>query len=421
VDSGLYGILATQELLIPHQEVELDLAATGEAYKVIRPLLIPFISYPYEWCFSQIKAAALTTLHIQKLAIDAEMSLKDASAFNIQFLQGSPILIDTLSFEPYTEGKPWVAYRQFCQHFLAPLALMARRDIRLSQLLRAHIDGLPLDLTSYLLPRRSWLNLGLAVHLHLHAATIRRMAGMSVDLDRRNRRMTQNAMLGLIDSLERAVNKLRWSPQATSWVDYEDMSHYPAEAKQRKEDLVREFLETIDPAVVWDLGANVGRYSRVASSSGAFTVSIDSDPGAVERNYLQMVQDGEQHLLPLLVDLANPSPSLGWNSGERDSLIARGPADAVFALALIHHLAISNNLPLPQLADFFSQLGHWLVIEFVPKSDSRVRLLMAAREDIFENYTREGFEAAFGERYAIRRAEDLPGTERRLYLMERKL
>lgn len=420
IQSGFYGVLSTEELLIPHQEVDLELAATEDAYKVLRPQKIPFISYPYEWCFSQLKDAALITLRIQRLAINEGMSLKDASAFNLQFLNGKPILIDSLSFESYAEGKPWIAYRQFCRHFLAPLALMALRDVRLSQLLRAHIDGLPLDLASSLLPRRSWLNLGLVVHLHLHAATIRRLAGMRVDLERRSRGMTRNAMLGLIDSLERLVKKLRWDPQGTRWADYEDMDHYPAEAKQRKEALVKEYLDIAEPKMVWDLGANVGRYSRVASSAGAYTVSIDSDSGAVEQNYLQMAAEGEKSLLPLLADLTNPSPSLGWHSSERDSLLARGPADAVLALALIHHLAISNNVPLDHLAEFFAQAGHWLVIEFVPKSDPQVRLLMAAREDIFTNYTQVGFEIAFEEFFHIHRAEDLPGTERRLYLMQAK-
>jgi hypothetical protein len=420
IQSGFYGVLSTEELLIPHQEVDLELAATEDAYKVLRPQKIPFISYPYEWCFSQLKDAALITLRIQRLAINEGMSLKDASAFNLQFLNGKPILIDSLSFESYAEGKPWIAYRQFCRHFLAPLALMALRDVRLSQLLRAHIDGLPLDLASSLLPRRSWLNLGLVVHLHLHAATIRRLAGMRVDLERRSRGMTRNAMLGLIDSLERLVKKLRWDPQGTQWADYEDMDHYPAEAKQRKEALVKEYLDIAEPKMVWDLGANVGRYSRVASSAGAYTVSIDSDSGAVEQNYLQMAAEGEKSLLPLLADLTNPSPSLGWHSSERDSLLARGPADAVLALALIHHLAISNNVPLDHLAEFFAQAGHWLVIEFVPKSDPQVRLLMAAREDIFTNYTQVGFEIAFEEFFHIHRAEDLPGTERRLYLMQAK-
>jgi hypothetical protein len=417
IQSGLYGILTTEDLLIPHNEADLRRAATQDAYKILRPHIVPFISYPYEWCFSQLKDAALTTLGIQRRAIDAGMSLKDASAYNIQFLNGKPMLIDSLSFEPYTEGKPWIAYRQFCQHFLAPLALMALRDIRLSQLMRSHIDGLPLDLTSSLLPRRSWLNLGLAVHLHLHAATIRRLAGMKVDIDRRSRSMNRTAMLGLIDSLERLVSKLRWNPQKTRWADYEDMHHYPAEAKLRKADLVEEFLNAANPQTVWDLGANVGRYSRIASELGAFTVSIDSDPGAVEQNYLQMASAGDELLMPLLADLTNPSPSLGWNSSERDSLIARGPADAVLALALVHHLAISNNVPLEHIANFFAQIGYWLVIEFVPKADPQVSLLMAAREDIFDNYTRQGFETAFAERFEIQRSEELPGTMRRIYLM----
>ncbi len=152
ISSGLYDQLVKSGLLIPHREVSEKPVYPELAVKVIQPELVPFISYPYEWSFSQLKDAALATLAIQKRSIKAGMSLKDASAYNIQFINGKPTLIDTLSFEIYKEGKPWDAYRQFCQHFLAPLALMARVDVRLGQLLRVFIDGIPLDLASRLLP-----------------------------------------------------------------------------------------------------------------------------------------------------------------------------------------------------------------------------------------------------------------------------
>ena len=176
MDSGLYDKLIKAGLLIPHVESDLKPAQPELAFKVIRPERVPFISYPYEWSFGQLKDAALATLSIQKRALKLGMSLKDASAYNIQFYNGKPVLIDTLSFETYQEGEPWVAYRQFCQHFLAPLALMAYRDVRLSQLLRVYIDGIPLDLASELLPGRTRWNLGLATHIHLHASAQKRYA-----------------------------------------------------------------------------------------------------------------------------------------------------------------------------------------------------------------------------------------------------
>ncbi len=176
MQSGLYEALVNAGLLIPHVEEHVDIALKTGAYRVLRPEPLPFISYPYEWCFSQLRDAALATLQIQMEALRFGMSLKDASAYNIQFRNGKPLLIDTLSFEKYEAGKPWVAYRQFCQHFLAPLALMSYTDIRLGQLLRVHLDGIPLDLTSRLLPCNTKLRMGLLTHIHLHGAAQKRYA-----------------------------------------------------------------------------------------------------------------------------------------------------------------------------------------------------------------------------------------------------
>ena len=143
------------------------------------------------------------------------------------------------------------------------------------------------------------------------------------------------------------------------------------------------------------------------------------DPAAVEQNYRQVKAAKEQTLLPLVLDLTNPSPALGWANRERDSFALRGPADLVLALAVIHHLAISNNVPLPQLADFFAETGKWLVIEFVPKSDSQVKKLLASREDIFPNYAREGFEAAFRACFKFHEVVEVRESARVLYLMEK--
>jgi len=386
----------------------------SDAYKVIQPERVPFISYPYEWSFSQLKDAALATLSLQKRALKYDMSLKDASAYNIQFVRGKPTLIDTLSFEKYKEGQPWIAYRQFCQHFLAPLALMAYRDIRLGQFLRVYIDGVPIDLVSRLLPAATRLNFGLLTHIHLHAGAEKRFAGESVG----QAKMSRNALVGLIESLEASVKRLTWKPSGTRWWNYYDNTNYSDAAFEHKKQLVGEWIVRINPKLVWDLGANTGVFSRMASASGAYTISYDIDSAAVEQNYLRAKNDREQNLLPLQLDLTNPSPALGWANRERDSFGERGPADMILALAVIHHLAITNNVPLPQLAGFFAETGKWLVIEFVPKSDSQVQKMMLAREDIFPNYTREGFETAFKGRFKIHDAVAVRESERYMYLME---
>jgi ribosomal protein L11 methylase PrmA len=419
--SGLYQALVDAGLMISHAEESLDIGLTADAYRVLRPERVPFISYPYEWCFSQLKDAALATLQIQKEALRFGMTLKDASTYNIQFREGKPTLIDTLSFEKYEEGRPWVAYKQFCQHFLAPLVLMSRTDVRLQQLLRINMDGIPLDLASRLLPRGTWLQPGILTHIHLHGAAQKRYEGEAVRRSggQGQGQVSRTGMLGLIDSLEGTVRAQTWKPAGTTWAEYYSATNYSDEAMGGKRRLVAELLDAVVPApkTVWDLGGNTGLFSRVASTRGIQTLSMDIDPAAVEKNYLECRANRETHLLPLLGDLTNPSPDLGWALHERRSLTARGPADLLLALALIHHLAIGNNVPLAQVARYFRSLGEWLIIEFVPKSDSQVQRLLASREDIFTDYTVAGFETAFRHYFEFVRSVPVPDSERTLYLL----
>jgi ribosomal protein L11 methylase PrmA len=420
MDSGLYLRLVESGLLIPHVEVDRALAVSEEAYRIVQPEVIPFISYPYEWSFTQLKQAALCTLQIQRNALEFGMSLKDCSAYNIQFRKGKPVLIDTLSFEKVVEGHPWVAYRQFCQHFLAPLALMSLVDVRLSQLLRVHVDGIPLDLASGLLPLRSKLRFTLLSHIHLHAKSQKHFSDKVVNPGSRS--MSRRAFLGLIDNLESGIKALSWKPQDTPWSNYYASTNYDSDAFQQKTQLVSEILDRITPRprTLWDLGANDGFFSRIASDRGIMTLAFDMDASCVERNYCECLERGETQLLPLLLDLTNPSPDLGWANQERMSFLQRGPTDVVLALALIHHLAIANNVTLPQIGNFFARLSRTLIIEFVPKTDSQVRRLLSTREDIFPGYTQEGFEEEFSRHFLIRRAERIRQTERTLYWMEKR-
>jgi hypothetical protein len=417
--SGLYSDLAGTGILIPHKEVEVAGVQPGVAYKILEPERVPFISYPYEWSFSQLKDAALLTLEIQEKALDHGMCLKDASAYNIQFLRGKPVLIDTLSFEKYTEGKPWVAYRQFCQHFLSVLALMRYTDVRLSQLLRVHLDGIPLDLASELLPFRSRFHFGLLVHLHLHARSEKHYEVKQVDASE-IRGVNKNSLVGLISSLRRAIDKLKWNPTGTEWAEYYEDTNYTEASLEHKRKLVSDYLDRIDAHELWDLGANTGLFSRVAADKGISTLAIDIDPACVELIYLDCLNRGEEKILPLLVDFANPSPDIGWRNQERDSLLGRGPVEAALALALVHHLAISNNVPLGMLAEFFAAISDQLIIEFVPKTDSQVQRLLLSREDIFDDYNSETFEASFGRLFQILKAENIADSQRTLYLMKRR-
>jgi hypothetical protein len=418
VASGVLTELQSRGLLIAHETAPLDAAADPDlAHAVIRPEPVTTISYPYEWSFGMLRDAALATLDAQAAAAERGFALRDATAYNVQFLRGRPILIDTLSFERAQPGAPWIAYRQFCEHFLAPLALMARRDVRLGLLLRDHVDGIPLDLASRLLPGRTRWNLGLGAHIHAHARAQARHAGGAADAAAETKKATVSdfKQQALIDSLRRTIAKLDWTPEGTEWADYADNTSYGDTGTAAKQELVGRFVAATGGATVWDLGANTGRYSRIASGLGRNVVSWDIDPAAVERNYRQVRRDNEERILPLVLDLANPSPGLGWADEERQSVADRSNADVVLALALVHHLAIGRNVPLERIAAYFARLAPQLIIEFVPKDDPMVRTLLATREDVFEDYTMDGFTAAFAGRWDVSEESPVAGTARTLF------
>jgi len=424
VSSGLFESLVRDGHLVSHEECHLAPAAPG-AYKTLRPALVDVISYPFEWSFGQLKDAALLTLRIQARALEQGMTLKDASAYNVQFQDGRPIFIDTLSFERHVPGHRWRAYRQFCQHFLAPLALMSRIDIRFGQLTRVHLDGVPLDLASRLLPRHTWLRPGLAMHVHFHARAQRRYAGLaSVDPGHAVAagRVTSAGTIGILQSLERAVAGLRWEPNGTEWAEYESTHRYGEAAHARKRELVRDWFGAIAPTPrrVIDLGANAGVFSRLIAEKGATVIAVDGDPAAVERNYRRVVADATRGLLPLVADLANLEAGAGWAGEERLPLFSRTRADLALCLALVHHLAIGNNVPLDRLAAWLSTVAPQLIIEFVPKSDPQVQRLLASREDVFPGYTVGAFEAMFERHFIIRRCQPIAGSERTLYQMQRR-
>jgi ribosomal protein L11 methylase PrmA len=418
--SGLYESLVGRSLLIPHQEV--DRPAASGAHRILRPDEIPYVSYPYEWCFSQLRDAALLTLEIQLASLSFGMTLKDASAYNVQFIGHRAIFIDTLSFEAYRDGEPWVAYRQFCQHFLGPLALMAHVDVRLRHLLRSFIDGVPLDLASRLLPARTRLRPGLLAHLHLHAGSQRRHQNRGSTTVRMRPALAKSRLIALIESLRGAIRGCRPPRAATQWSDYYDQTNYSAEAMAAKERLVRRMVDDVATAadVIHDLGANTGRFSRLLAGPGRYVVAHDLDELAVERHYTRNKAEGVERVLPLLLDLTNPSPRTGWALEERESALDRISRGTVIALALVHHLAISNNVPLDRLAALFHRLANTLIVEFVPKEDSQVQRLLATREDVFPGYTLDAFVDAFSHCFEVVVEHPVPGTSRTLLAMRRK-
>lgn len=415
MSSGLYDALLKKQLLIPHIETnEIDFKSP-DGYKILKPDVIPFISYPYEWCFEQLKDAALLTLRIQKIALRHGMVLKDASAYNVQFLNGKPVFIDTLSFERYISDEPWIAYRQFCEHFLGPLSLMHYTDVRLYQLLRCYIDGVPLDLISKLLPFTTKFSFSILAHIHSHAFS---QKIHSKKASQSKSRLSLQGLKNLVQNLQSATARLSLNKQSTEWDSYYSATNYNNDSEMEKKGIVSEMLKKASPTSVWDLGSNNGLYSRLASNEGIRTISFDIDERAVNENYARVRQEKEEYLLPLILNLANPSSAIGWANKERRGLQQRGLADLTMALALIHHLAISNNIPLLQIAEYFSEISPMLIIEFVPKSDSQVKRLLTTRKDIYTDYSIEKFEADFGTYFNLIDKRAIKGSERTLYLFK---
>ena len=417
--SGLYESLVKEGALIAHREAALSTAYSADAYKVIQPERIPFISYPYGWSFAQLREAALATLRIQEKALAFGMSLKDASAYNVQFKNSQAVFIDTLSFEKYEDGKPWAAYRQFCQHFLAPLTLMAKVDIRLGKLCESFIDGIPLDLAASLLPRRTKFNLNTLMHIHLHSKAQAKYSESTSNITKK-RTLSKNGLLGVLASLRSAVKGLKWGHQKTEWADYYEHTNYSDSGKLAKQNQVEAFLSQVpSPDRILDLGANTGQFSLLAKKFAKTVISSDIDYGAVQRNFVRAAANKDDQLFPVMLDLANPSPALGWACEERSNFFQRAKPDVTLCLALIHHLVISNNVPLGRLVNFFAELSPYLIIEFVPKSDSQVKILLANRPDIFENYDESTFETLFSAAFKKLGQVRLEGTERSLYLFKR--
>lgn len=408
---GLYRELTKSGMLVKHVEIKND----NQVYKTIKPDTIPFISYPYEWCFSQLKSAALLTLNIEKLCLKHGMNLKDASAFNIQFIGKKPIFIDTLSFEEYISGKPWVAYRQFCQQFLAPLALMTYTDNRLSKLANLFLDGIPLDLTDTLLPLSAKINFGILGHIVLNSKSQHLKSTKSKG--KNNYILTKQGLESIIDSLISLIKNLKPKKRDSTWGEYYSNTNYNQKSFNNKGQLVEDFLKNLPLKTILDLGANNGYFSEIAGKSKAYVISADYDEKSIEDNFLHGTSSS---ILPLVIDFMNPSASLGWANQERKSFWERANVDLIMMLATIHHLAISNNLPFEKIASLIKDKCRYLIIEFVPKSDSKVKILLSQREDIFDLYTEENFEKVFNKYFKIIKKENILGSQRYLYLMEKK-
>lgn len=381
---------------------------------------IDFITYPYEWSFNFLKKAAILYLDLFLDALSNDYKLKDASAYNVQFIGCNPIFIDTLSFEPYEDGDNWLGYKQFCEHFLAPLALASYGKVNFNSLFRGSPDGINIIDSSKLLPLRTYFSFTLLGNIHLHAKAIAKISSASTLTAKRNHPLPKKNLIALLNTFKNFIAKLQ--PQENSyWINYDLKNSYTNKSTEDKKEIITKFIISENLSNILDIGCNSGYFSDVALKSGAKRViGLDVDAGAINLASKREYQKNKV-FLPLLYDFTNPSPSLGWGLKERASLDKRLPKiDGLICLALIHHIVIGKNIPIEDFIDWLIKLSPVGIIEFVPKDDPMVKGLLSNREDIFPEYTEEYFIKYLKREVKITQIYSLKDSKRKLIVYERK-
>lgn len=427
MQSGLYRALTGKKLLLSHTEVNENLTGSPDWYKTLLPQQLDAISYPYEWSFDQLRDAALHTLEVQNMAICHGMILKDATPFNIQFQKGRPVFIDTLSFERYDPSSPWVAYRQFCESFLFPLYLEHYAGAGLQKILSVYPDGIPASVTARLLPLKSRFRLGVWLHVHLPNRVRKYRVGNYRERLNGNGSpspsFNRQKLLHLIRNLEHSITGLKKRvPVPSSWSDYYTDTILSRDYLEEKEKMFRQLAGSIKFNSALDIGANDGFFSHILSERKTAILSIDADPECINTLYRSIREKNIDNILPLCLDIARPSPAIGFRNKERASFTERVRVDLVVALALIHHLVFGNCIPLSDIPGYFAGLtNEFLIIEFVPLSDPKTNELIANRKGIHTPYDSASFENQFGTYFTIEKRLRVPGTGRVLYLMIKKI
>lgn len=413
-EAGIHEAAIGANYLLPMTPLDAEMFAGMEptpAHVLEHPVL-PFVSYPYEWTFSQLRAAAIHHLDFQLFLLERGFTLSDATAYNVQFIGTRPVFIDHLSIVPYVEGELWNGHRQFCMQFLNPLVLWAKRGIAPHAWFRGSLEGIAPEDLAPLLPLRSKFSFTVAAHI-VAQGRVQRNAVSTAKHVGKKARLPKSSLVGMLQGLKGYIGGLKLKGATTVWSDYADNNSYGNAERQAKEFFVAEMVASARPGQLFDIGCNSGDYSQLALDSGADSVvGFDFDFGALERAYSRFEQSGAP-VLPLWLDAANPSPDQGWAGEERMSFAKRANADALLALAVIHHLAIGRNVPLDMAVDWLMSLAPVGVIEFPSKRDVMVKTLLATREDIFPDYNEVTFLAAISARGAIRKQAHL-GKEGRL-------
>jgi SAM-dependent methyltransferase len=384
---------------------------------VLRHQTLRFITYPYEWCFGMLKDAALLQLELLAAALDQGITLKDATPFNIQWAGTNPVFIDTASFVRWRRGEPWAGYRQFCRMFLYPLMLQAYKGVPFQARLRGRLEGIDADECRRLMSFRDLIRPGILTHV----VAQRRLEQQYGASDRNIKKELQHAGLdseiitGATGRLVKLTRGLDWSPRVSAWSDYACCNTYDEEASRTKERFVEAVVRAKRRHLVWDLGCNTGRFAKVAAKHADYVVAVDSDHESIERLYRELRQGGNANILPLVADVADPSPALGWRGRERLPMLDRGQPDLVLCLALIHHLAITSNIPIADVLAWLAQLGADLVIEFPTPEDPMVQRLLRNKDQRYDDYCVDNFETFLAKDFRVQEVLALPSGTRILY------
>ena len=396
----------------------IDDASIAGAAAVLEHERIPFVSYPYEWTFAMLRDAALLQLELLRRGLEEDLILKDSSSYNVQWRGARPVFIDVGSFERLRQGEPWAGYRQFCMLFLNPLLLQAYKGVDFRPWLRGSLEGITPVEARRLVSFRDLFRRGVMTNVALHARLERRHDDSERDVKSELKRagFKKELIAANVRRLEKLVRALEWEPGSTAWSDYSATTSYDEVDAARKEEFVREVVHTRAWNLVWDIGCNEGRHSRIAAENARYVVALDGDPAVVDRLYRSLAVEGETTILPLVADVTDPSPALGWQGLERKTLEARGRPELTLCLALLHHVAIGGNVPVPEFLSWLAGLGTALVIEFPTRDDPRVATLLKRKKaGAHPDYDREPFERALAERFEIERTEELAGGTRVLY------
>jgi len=409
------GGLVGTERLDPAERALPAFAAEWAA--VLRHDRIPFVSYPYEWSFGMLRDAALLQLDLLLAALDEGMTLKDASAYNVQWRGAKPVFVDIGSFERRPPGEPWIGYRQFCQLFLYPLLLTAYRDIPFHPWLRGSLEGIDPESCLNALGLGGRLRRGVLSHVYLQARAQAAYGGTRRDVkaDLRAAGFDSALIKANATRLRKLIAGLTWKRGRSTWSEYTKCGHYEAADAEAKRRFVGRAAASGSRRLVWDLGCNTGTFSRIAAEHAGYVIALDADHLAVERLYQALKAENDRRILPLVGNLADPSPDLGWRNMERKRLASRGRPDLVLALALIHHVVIGANVPIDEFVDWLADLGGDIVIEFVTREDPMVGVLLRNKEDQYADYQIDVFERCLRARCEILEREPLGSGTRVMY------